>query len=125
MKKDDGVGRNRSFYRRVLGRRNKQPEEIYAHIVRYQPQEILIAKSQYERISLPESVRNQTTQLDAWIFHHNQATDSLKQFKVLSLDGLTDGCARWALGALIYYLKQRLHRDLSHIHSISVRKTED
>ena len=89
MKKDVGLGATRSFYRRVLGRRNKHQEEIYAHIVRYQPQEILIAESQHKRISLPESVRNQTTQLDAWIFHHDQATDSLKkQFKVLSLDGL-------------------------------------
>jgi DNA mismatch repair protein MutS len=104
-------------------------EEIYAHIVRYQPQEILIAESQHERISLPESVRNQTTQLDAWIFHHDQATDSVKkQFKVLSLDGLglmDAPLGVGAAGALIFYLKQRLHRDLSHIHSISVRKTED
>ena len=104
-------------------------EEIYAHIVRYQPQEILIAESQHKRISLPESVRNQTTQLDAWIFHHDQATDSVKkQFNVLSLEGLgliDVPLGVSAAGALIFYLKQRLHRDLSHIHSISVRKTED
>ena len=97
--------------------------------MRYQPQEILIAESQHERVSLPESVRNQTTQLDAWIFHHDQAIDSLKkQFKVLSLDGLglmDAPLGVGAAGALIFYLKQRLHRDLSHIHSISVRKTED
>jgi len=89
----------------------------------YDPAEIITSKSAKERISdiLPDNVSNFF--IDDWVFQHQFGYDMLiQQFNTQSLKGFGIELLSEAIiaaGAILHYLNETEHKELSHISSIS------
>ena len=89
----------------------------------YDPSEIIAAKSAKEKISdiLPDNVSHFF--IDDWVFQHQFGYDMLiQQFNTQSLKGFGIELLSEAIiaaGAILHYLNETEHRELSHISSIS------
>ncbi|MES2733826.1 MAG: DNA mismatch repair protein MutS [Bacteroidota bacterium] len=94
----------------------------------FSPSEILFCKKQRHEFNALFGDKYHTFQLDDWVFAHDFAYDSLTQhFQTNSLKGfgienLREGII--SAGAILHYLAETEHREMSHISSIS-RLEED
>ncbi len=97
--------------------------ELLAEIVRLQPRELVVSKRE-DKTFLSSSTLEQennwvTNEYDDWIFDADEAGNRiLEQFQITSLGSL--GIAELpagvaAAGALLYYLKDNLHKSLLHL----------
>jgi len=95
------------------------------HLKRYAPSECLIGREQRADVRLQEvCVSGAVTEVDDWTLEYDCAYDRLlRHFGVHSLEGY--GCeGQPALvcpsGALIHYVNEELHHNVSHVRSLHV-----
>ncbi len=109
-----------------------QSDELAEAIGRYAPAECVMPESQRDDETLRRAVESSgalCTETEDWTFHPDAALEKLtRHFGVCSLDGF--GCADRpaaysAAGALLDYLGRCLHRDLSHIRSLSFHHSDE
>jgi DNA mismatch repair protein MutS len=88
----------------------------------FQPSEVLVSKSQQKRFKEMLDMKVYTFQLEEWIFSEQYGYDTLLQhFQTQSLKGFGVEDMRTAIiagGAIIHYLKDTEHQDLSHINTM-------
>ena len=96
---------------------------------RIAPSETLVSDEQSALFApaLTHEVAGTVTMTDAWQFMPDAAEDMLKRhFKIHSLEGYCGQGPRpaWvqASGALLHYVWQELHRDISHVRGLTVRQ---
>lgn len=96
---------------------------------RIAPSETLVSDEQSALFSpaLTHEVAGTVTMTDAWQFMPDAAEDMLKRhFKIHSLEGYCGQGPRpaWvqSAGALLHYVWQELHRDISHVRGLTVRQ---
>lgn len=103
---------------------------LAGNLSRYAPQECIVpeaAADDDEMISATASTL--MTVCEDWTFETDCATDFLlRHFKVHSLKGF--GCESCPLGlraagAVLYYVKTELHRNLEHVRRIQVKNPDD
>jgi len=103
-------------------------ESVQANLSRYAPAECVIAEEQMGDLTL-EASNTLMTACEDWIFERSSATDFLlRHFDVHSLEGF--GCTAMsaglgAAGAMLYYVKTELRRNLSHVRNIRVKNPSD
>lgn len=103
-------------------------ESIQANLSRYAPAECVIAEEQVDELTL-EATDTLLTAGEDWTFECSNATDFLlRHFDVHSLEGF--GCSTMsaglgAAGAMLYYVKTELRRNLSHVRNIRVKNPAD
>ncbi len=104
--------------------------EVLEALRRVAPSESLVSDEQREQLAsvLVPEVAGAVTETAAWRFMEDQAVDTLKHhFKVHSLEGYCgqDGHPLWvrAAGALLYYVRHDLRRQLEHVRNLSVRQS--
>jgi DNA mismatch repair protein MutS len=98
-------------------------QELQAEIVRLQPRELVVSKRGDSNFLKSSTFEQEyawvINEYDDWIFDVQEAADRiLEQFQITSLsslgiDDLPAGTA--AAGALLYYLKDNLHKSLTHL----------
>jgi DNA mismatch repair protein MutS len=106
---------------------------MQTNLSRYAPAECIVAEGQMNGPAFDElelhTAHTLMTAGEDWTFETASATDFLKRhFDVHSLDGF--GCssltaAVGAAGAVLYYVKNELRRNLSHIRNIRVKNPAD
>ena len=103
------------------------------NLARFAPNECIVPAEQSRderlRVALAECRSATVTECDDWIFEYETARDvMLRHFELNSLEGF--GCeGRAALaaaaGATLYYVKENLKRNISHVRSLQVRNPSD
>jgi len=98
-------------------------QELQAEVVRLQPRELVISKQGQKNIlssfTLEQEYNWVINEYDDWIFDAQEAGNRiLEQFHITSLGSL--GIAEMSAGiasagALLYYLKDNLHKSLAHL----------
>jgi len=106
---------------------------VQANLSRYAPAECIVAEDQLEDPAFGELGLDATNTLltpgEDWTFETASANDFLQRhFDVHSLEGF--GCASLssaigAAGAVLYYVKTELRRNLSHVRNIRVKNPAD
>jgi DNA mismatch repair protein MutS len=106
---------------------------IQANLSRYAPAECIVAEDQMDDPSFAELALEATNTLltacEDWTFESATANDFLlRHFDVHSLEGF--GCmpmstALGAAGAVLYYVKTELRRNLAHVRNIRVKNPAD
>ncbi len=106
---------------------------VQANLSRYAPAECIVAEDQLNDPAFSELGLEITNTLltagEDWTFETSSATDFLQRhFDVHSLEGF--GCtampsALGAAGAVLYYVKTELRRNLSHVRNIRVKNPSD
>jgi DNA mismatch repair protein MutS len=106
---------------------------VQANLSRYAPAECVVAEEQIEDPTFSELMLESTNTLltacEDWTFEHSSANDFLlRHFDVHSLEGF--GCSTMstglgAAGAMLYYVKTELRRNLSHVRNIRVKNPAD
>jgi len=103
-------------------------ESVQANLSRYAPAECVIAEEQMGELTL-EATDTLLTACEDWTFEASSANDFLlRHFDVHSLEGF--GCTAMsaglgAAGAVLYYVKTELRRNLSHVRNIRVKNPSD
>ncbi|MBN2786033.1 MAG: DNA mismatch repair protein MutS, partial [Pontiellaceae bacterium] len=106
---------------------------IQANLSRYAPAECVVAEEQindpdFETLSL-QSTNTLLTAGEDWTFEAAAANDYLlRHFDVHSLEGfgcVTQKAALGAAGAVLYYVKTELRRNLSHVRNLRVKNPSD
>ncbi|MEN7974135.1 MAG: DNA mismatch repair protein MutS, partial [Verrucomicrobiota bacterium] len=101
---------------------------VQANLSRYMPAECVIAEDQMNELTL-EAADTLLTACEDWTFEASSANDFLlRHFDVHSLEGF--GCSAMsaglgAAGAVLYYVKTELRRNLSHVRNIRVKNPSD
>ncbi|MEN8254131.1 MAG: DNA mismatch repair protein MutS [Verrucomicrobiota bacterium] len=101
---------------------------VQANLSRYAPAECVIAEEQMGELTL-EATDTLLTACEDWTFETSSANDFLlRHFDVHSLEGF--GCSGMsaglgAAGAMLYYVKTELRRNLSHVRNIRVKNPSD
>jgi DNA mismatch repair protein MutS len=103
---------------------------LAGNLARYAPQECIVpeAAAQDEAVAAATASTLMTVCED-WTFETDSAVDFLlRHFKIHSLKGF--GCESCPLGlraagAVLYYVKTELHRQLEHVRRIQVKNPED
>ena len=101
---------------------------VQANLSRYAPAECVIAEEQMGELTL-EATDTLLTACEDWTFEASSANDFLlRHFDVHSLEGF--GCTAMsaglgAAGAVLYYVKTELRRNLSHVRNIRVKNPSD
>jgi DNA mismatch repair protein MutS len=106
---------------------------VQTSLSRYAPAECILAEGQmdepaYDQLGLQHSHTLMTAGED-WTFENASANDFLQRhFDVHSLEGF--GCSSFtaavgAAGAVLYYVKTELRRNLSHVRNIRVKNPAD
>ena len=106
---------------------------VQSNLSRYAPAECVVAEEQIEDPDFKELTLEATNTLltacEDWTFEAASAHDYLlRHFDVHSLEGF--GCtsmtsALGAAGAVLYYMKTELRRNLSHVRNIRVKNPAD
>jgi len=106
---------------------------VQANLSRYAPAECIVAEEQIADPALAELTMEASNTLltacEDWTFEPSSANDFLlRHFDVHSLEGF--GCSAMsaglgAAGAVLYYVKTELRRNLSHVRSIRVKNPSD
>lgn len=106
---------------------------VQANLSRYAPAECIVAEEQMDDAAFTalelETTNTLLTACDDWTFEATSANDYLlRHFDVHSLEGF--GCttmtsALGAAGAVLYYVKTELRRNLSHVRNIRVKNPAD
>lgn len=109
------------------------PLSLKNNLARYAPAECIIAEEQMSDAAfadLAQEARNTLlTACEDWTFEPSSADDFLlRHFAVHSLEGF--GCtglpaALGAAGAVLYYVKTELRRNLEHVRSLRVKNPAD
>ena len=109
------------------------PAHLQINLSRYTPAECIVAEEQMDDPVLEAlGIGNSRTLLTAgedWTFEPSAARDYLlRHFEVHSLQGF--GChaqtaAIGAAGGVLYYVKNELRRNLSHVRSLRVKNPDD
>jgi DNA mismatch repair protein MutS len=97
--------------------------ELQAELVRLQPRELVVSKRPEKNILSASALEREYTwvvnEYDDWVFDAEEAAGRiLEQFHITSLASLGIAelpAATAAAGALLYYLKDNLHKSLSHL----------
>ena len=107
--------------------------DVQTHLSRYTPAECVIAEEQMNDPVLTglalDSTGTMLTAGEDWTFDAGAANDFLlRHFKVHSLEGF--GCSTLsagvaAAGAVLYYVKTELRRNLSHVRTLRVKNPAD
>ncbi|NQU40474.1 MAG: DNA mismatch repair protein MutS [Lentisphaerae bacterium] len=107
-----------------------RPAALNDTLRRYAPTECLVPADRVEQPAMQEALRyvptEQITTCDDWTFDYDAANDFLvRHFSVTSLDGF--GCQGnrslvGAAGAVLYYVKQDLRRQVDHVGTFQVRQ---
>ncbi|MCK5676290.1 MAG: DNA mismatch repair protein MutS [Verrucomicrobia bacterium] len=101
---------------------------VQANLSRYMPAECVMAEEQMGELTL-ETTNTLLTACEDWTFEASSANDFLlRHFDVHSLEGF--GCTAMsaglgAAGAMLYYVKTELRRNLSHVRKIRVKNPSD
>ncbi len=106
---------------------------VQANLSRYAPAECIVAEEQMDDPSFGElgleTTNTLLTACEGWTFEATSANDFLlRHFNVHSLEGF--GCASMtpavgAAGAVLYYVKTELRRNLSHVRNLRVKNPAD
>jgi DNA mismatch repair protein MutS len=106
---------------------------VQANLARYAPAECVVAEEQMQEPALAELMQTSAgtllTACEDWTFERSSACDYLlRHFSVHSLEGF--GCSSMtagvsAAGAVLYYVKTELRRDLAHVRSLRVKNPGD
>jgi DNA mismatch repair protein MutS len=106
---------------------------IQANLSRYAPAECIVAEDQMDDPAFVElgleTTNTLLTACEDWTFEQSSANDFLlRHFNIHSLEGF--GCdtmtsAIGAAGAMLYYVKTELRRNLSHVRSMRVKNPSD
>ena len=106
---------------------------VQANLSRYAPAECIVAEDQLDDPAFAllqlEDTNTMLTACEDWTFEPSSANDYLlRHFDVHSLEGF--GCAPLsaalgAAGAVLYYVKTELRRNLSHVRNIRVKNPAD
>ncbi|OGV66226.1 MAG: DNA mismatch repair protein MutS [Lentisphaerae bacterium RIFOXYA12_FULL_48_11] len=115
------------------GEEHGSPDSLKDSLRRYSPSECVIPQDQVDN-PLLRSVLSainimQVSPCDEWTFVYDAARDSLiRHFGVHSLEGF--GCEGrqavvGAAGAVLYYVKEDLRRQVGHVRSFQVRNSGD
>ncbi len=101
---------------------------MQANLSRYAPAECVVAEEQINTLKI-DAMNTLMTACEDWTFERSSATDFLlRHFNVHSLEGF--GCTAMsaglgAAGAMLYYVKTELRRNLSHVRNIRVKNPSD
>ena len=106
---------------------------VQTNLSRYAPAECIVAEGQIDEPALGglelETTNTLLTAGEDWTFETASATDFLQRhFDVHSLEGFgcsSSNAAISAAGAVLYYVKTELRRNLSHIRTIRTKNPAD
>ncbi len=106
---------------------------VQANLSRYAPAECIVAEEQMDDPDFVElgleATNTLLTACEDWTFEAVSANDFLlRHFDIHSLEGFgcaTQTAAVGAAGAVLYYVKTELRRNLSHVRSIRVKNPTD
>ncbi len=106
---------------------------VQANLSRYAPAECIVAEEQIDEPAFGElgleATNTLLTACEDWTFETTSANDFLlRHFDVHSLEGF--GCSNMnaaigAAGAVLYYVKTELRRNLSHVRNLRVKNPAD
>jgi DNA mismatch repair protein MutS len=109
------------------------PGSVQANLSRYAPAECIVAEEQMQEAGIEALALHTTgtllTACEDWTFEPASANDFLlRHFDIHSLEGF--GCSALsagvgAAGAVLYYVKNELRRNLAHVRTLRVKNPAD